>query len=119
MIVEGATPPPMYIIHGNADAVVPIELSTRLCDAYAGVALGTLSTAGGKINCGVDDTNVLYIIEDANHALDIKCFTAELSLEMQAYIDSNPDIPGICPSGSAAGDALVIDAYQKALLWLN
>ncbi len=63
--------PPVYLIHGSSDDLVPVEQSVRMCAAYNGsVASSLVQNPDGSYACGTNG-GVLNIIPGAEHALEI------------------------------------------------
>jgi len=119
-IAEGAAFAPTFIIHGNGDELVPVDVSMRLCDAAAGVPFGTTSKDAGNYACGTDSH--LRIIEGANHMLDLKCFAADI-IDPSVLNVLTGHVPGFdvtmsCPSG-LVGAAPAREAIESALQWIN
>lgn len=118
-IAEGASFAPMFVIHGNEDGLVPIQSSTRLCDAVAGRAFGTTRQEDiGMNNCGAGSE--LHIIDGADHILDLKCFAEDINPWIIDALESGEsfDTTILCPSGRA-GAAPARMAIEAALEWLN
>ncbi len=114
--------PPTFMLHGNADTLVPVNMSTRMCDALAGAPYGTNTTAGGRYTCGSRRgvTNVMHIIDGANHMLDMKCFVdgSAIGSEIAANFQ-DIDLGMLCPSGSqATSDNIVKPALAEAVSWM-
>ncbi len=71
-------PPPLFLIHGDADRLVPVDQSVRLCNALAGdVENGPASDIGvaagqarREIVCNDASDSRLVVIHGADHALD-------------------------------------------------
>ncbi len=98
--------PPVFIIHGRADELVPSQQSVRLCNAYTGSAdltnVGPAKNDGGVISasyrCGPSE---LHMIAQGQHVLDF-C------------------IPGVaCPAGDAASQQATRDALRLSRKWLS
>ncbi len=97
--------PPVFILHGSGDSLVPIDQSTRLCGAYSSDPEATTFTTSefGEnyslvVKCG--DYSQLHIIEDAEHALDVCLFDVW------------------CPAGGEQAQAAVEKALKAAWDWL-
>jgi|GEM_PF-1543903 len=84
LVLAGSKPPPMRMIHGTDDTVVPALHSTRLCAAIRGDL--TADLVGDKhgnpliLSCG-DGQSQVSLIQGAEHALalclpGLKCFSA-------------------------------------------
>ena len=97
--------PPVYIIHGRSDTLVPSSQSVRLCNAYAGAAdpsFGPALNDGGLIEkayqCGPSQ---LHLVAQGEHTLDF-C------------------IPGVlCPAGDSASQTAVRDSLRHGRNWLK
>ncbi len=97
----GATP--FFILHGNADTVVPSQQSVLLCNAYGGGAEndGGDPAAGTFTRAYLCGTGELHLFAQGEHALDLLC------------------LPGVvCPAGSPISAEFVAVALQRARLWL-
>lgn len=120
LIRAGADFPPIFMIHGNADTLVPIEMSTRMCDALSNRNPATpMSREGGRFTCGTRRgvTNVLHVVAGANHILDLKClFDPAIA---SALGDNFKDLGKLCPSGSPdTTEDVVKPAMLEGLDWL-
>lgn len=63
--------PPVYLIHGSSDDLVPVEQSIRMCAAFNGSVASSLSqNPDGSYSCG-SNGGKLNIIPGAEHALEI------------------------------------------------
>lgn len=85
---EAEDPPPVFLIHGNADTVVPVHMSTRLCEALTGLAENTLPTDSPLVTpCGSARgvTNMLHVVDGANHVLDLSLSHLETLGTYQDY----------------------------------
>lgn len=115
--------PPLYLLHGNQDTLVPARQSVRLCNAMSGdLEMGpanqqTLSINSEPMlqpaepaNAGIDQPlrqivacdsrgSQLHLFEEGAHALDFCLVT------------------GFCRSGSEASAALVAESLQMAVEW--
>lgn len=65
--------PPVYMVHGKVDRLVPSIQSVRLCNAYSGnPAAGPASNSGsGARQSYVCGTSRVDLLEEANHALEL------------------------------------------------
>lgn len=118
LIRQGIDHPPVFMIHGTADSLVPIALSTRQCDALAGLPYSSTSTNGGVYNCGNQrgKDSRLHIIDGAEHVLDLKCFVDPSIVQAVG----NPEAGyKLCPAGSLANEALVKSSIEQALEWIQ
>jgi len=99
--------PPMILIHGNSDTLVPSEQSVRMCNAYAGdIEHGPAVDDGGTpaegtysktYSCGTRSR--LYLIAEGGHSLDA-CR------------------PEACAAGSEPSQAEVRRIMTESLDWL-
>ena len=63
--------PPVYLIHGSSDDLVPVDQSQRMCAAYTGSVANSLSqNPDGSYACG-SSGGKLEIIPGAEHALEV------------------------------------------------
>ena len=71
--------PPMYIMHGIKDGIVPSSQSVRLCNAMSGSVVGAATNDGGvagtgpfmkRQNCGLNGS-VLDLFAESDHVFDI------------------------------------------------
>ncbi|MCB1755038.1 MAG: alpha/beta hydrolase [Gammaproteobacteria bacterium] len=96
--------PPLFIIHGAADSLVPVDQATRLCGAYNGdpASVGVDIPQGAAVQtetCGAEGR--LHIIKGAEHMLDVCLFDAW------------------CPAGDELSQQAVRDALTQATRWLG
>ncbi len=106
-MVDGLSPP-VYLIHGDSDQVIPSDQSQRLCNAYnpqqtqitlkPGSCLERFQ--GSRFRCG--DRGELIRIDKADHMLDLLCL---------------PDIK--CPAGGLLPAWAVENAMVRGYEWLN
>ncbi len=94
----GAATPPLFMMYGKADTLLPSNQAVLLCNKLGGAAIddGGGSQYRAVYPCG---SGWLHLFEEAKHGLDI-C------------------MPGFCPSGSSASVPLVKDSLKKARRWL-
>ncbi|HGG60030.1 MAG TPA: alpha/beta hydrolase [Gammaproteobacteria bacterium] len=105
--------PPIFLLHGDADTLVPVDQSARLCNALAGeVENGPAADiripegrARRDIVCNEQDKSRLVVIGGADHALD--------------YCLEVAGIPTNCPAGGVEARAAVRDALADARDWLK
>ena len=96
--------PPFFILHGNADELVPSSQSVRLCNGIAGsFSSGPANDNGYPFRqvyeCGPGSE--LHLFNEANHILDL-C------------------IPGVvCPAGSNSSQSLIRESMAQAREWLG
>ncbi len=96
--------PPVFIIHGSGDTLVPVSQSTRLCGAYNGDPASVAVIEEGEDNrqielCGGEGQ--LHIIKGAEHALDVCLFDAW------------------CPAGGNEAQSVTADSLTQAIEWLT
>jgi len=116
--------PPTFIIHGNADKLVPVVFSSRLCDAMASLPYNSTPIRAGEYICGNASSlqNKLYIIDKAKHMLDMRCLYASsrnILLEKLSDLKAIPEYGSkFCPSGPE-NEALIQSAINEAFQWLE
>ena len=100
--------PPMFIIHGGGDSLVPVSQSVRLCNALSGNAeqgpVGTLYTSvaeGHSQSFACDQRgSQLHVITAAEHMLDGCLFSL------------------LCPAGGVESQRVVEDLLGTGRDWL-
>lgn len=121
IINEGIAMPPLFLLHGRQDRVLPYNQSIRLCNALQGNtvdgpatensegviagAASVYSSNSGEtlrqiVHCGFNNSE-LHLIAEGEHALDL-CIAEEL-----------------CLSGSPQSAALTEDSVRTMLGWIN
>ncbi len=97
--------PPMYMLHGESDSLLPSRQSVRMCNGLAGdVENGpvpfdiSMSGVVRSFNCD-DRGSQLHLIAEGEHTLDL-CISDEL-----------------CAAGSPASAAATAEAIEGMLLW--
>jgi len=99
--------PPMFIMHGQMDSLLPARQSVRLCNALSGkLDFNSAPTSAGSnesdlvsvLACGTNGSQ-LHLIAEGQHALDL-CLA-----------------PGLCLSGSEASAETVASSMQNMLDW--
>jgi hypothetical protein len=117
IVDESIDTPPMFLMHGQQDTVLPFNQSIRLCNALSGdpesgpASLPDLfseidtvnlndSSLRQVINCDARGSQ-LHLISEGEHALDL-CIAEEL-----------------CLAGSPASAELVKDSIDTMLTWIN
>lgn len=106
--------PPVFIIHGVADKVVPSMQSVRLCNAYEGGTRVTDYNIGPAMNDGGDPSvgvyrrkyecgsvGKLHLFAESDHAFDLACI-------------SNV----ICQAGSDNTISVLKDSLKEGRQWL-
>lgn len=97
--------PPMLIMHGLADELVPARQSIRLCNALAGRELSQNLEPGqlyASFSCG--DRSELHLFKEARHALDV-------------CLSSDGLLSATCLSGSEQSRQLVAVQMESAANW--
>jgi len=99
--------PPMFILHGQMDSLLPSRQSVRLCNALSGRSDLNASLAQMGSNeaelvsvsaCGSNGSQ-LHLVAEGEHALDL-CLA-----------------PGLCLSGSEQSAIQVADSMRSMLEW--
>jgi acetyl esterase/lipase len=106
--------PPVFIIHGAADRVVPSMQSVRLCNAYDRDPGTSHFDTGAAANDGGDPDNGVYmrqykcgaegelhLLAEADHIFDLKCI---------------PNL--LCPAGSEQTVPVLEASLQAGRRWL-
>lgn len=93
--------PPMFMLHGEMDSLLPYRQSVLMCSALRGdsnlMSLGvSLSGYKRQISCG-DNNSQLHLIAEGEHTLDL-CIA-----------------PGLCFSGSEQSAAATKESMQQML----
>lgn len=102
--VRAGGAPPVFLIHGGADALIPSNQSVLMCNAYGGSA----QDHGGGENrravyaCG--GGSLLHLFEQGGHGLD-GCLR-------RGPIDA-------CAAGDEPGRRLVVESLREARAWLH
>jgi len=97
--------PPMFMLHGESDTLLPVTQSVRMCNALTGniddgPASSAIDTGRVKNVVTCDDRgSKLHLIGEGEHTLDL-CISDEL-----------------CLSGSPASAAATADSMQTMLDW--
>jgi len=113
---RGRRVPPMFLLHGEADELLPVGQSARMCDALGGDpdagpaarALATAPQASGSstpaprriVTCDAAGSE-LHLIAEGRHALDL-CIA-----------------DGLCLAGPEASATSVADATGRMLEWIG
>jgi len=101
------TIPPMFILHGEMDSLLPYRQAVRLCNALSGSsdfndgAASLIPTIDGfvsKTQCGSDGSQ-LHLIAEGEHALDL-CLA-----------------PGLCLAGSEQSADELAQSMRSMLQW--
>lgn len=100
--------PPLFIIHGSGDELVPVSQSSRLCNALNGsitngpvsnLDAATTQSLKQEFVCG-SSSSQFHSITAANHVLDLCLY------------------PVWCPAGNLLSQAAVADSLEKSREWL-
>lgn len=104
--------PPMFLMHGASDTLVPHSQSMNMCNALGGAGESSYETWGfnnnnyrGVNECG-SPRNVMHLFEEAGHAMDLRCFNDQLGIDY------------LCMSGSQETSSAIEDSYNDAFDWL-
>lgn len=105
-LVDPATTPPAFLLHGVADAIVPVDQSSLMCAAYddAGQMWPTSDALyRSTYTCGSGlNASRLHLFPDADHALDAVC------------------IPLVtCLAGNFSTSLFVQDSLAEGRAWLH
>lgn len=110
IVAQSQELPPMKIVHGLADELVPAQQSVRLCNALAGRDLSeSVETQGRQqttVSCGGDSELTLFAQGD--HALDV-CVAPDPLLTAL--------VGELCLSGDAAASQLVAEELDRTITW--
>jgi len=91
--------PPLFMIHGTGDTIVPYQQSSGMCSRYGNTAVAGTTVAPGTYDCG--RMSELRLVAGAEHALDAFCI---------------PDV--FCPAG--AGNVDTVKNYlSEGRKWLD
>ena len=104
--------PDMVLIQGDADTIVPVEMSTRMCEALdPAKPLSPDGYPGGDLETTCGEGSQMTLVAGADHILDLRCFTGRLNRVMEKIY---PQAHQLCPSGSVEGERRVRDALVRA-----
>lgn len=104
--------PPLFMVHGDADTTVPVELTTRLCEALDPAETpSTEAYTGGDLKKDCGAASRLTVVHGANHALDLRCIAGR---EGNTLARLKQDRSSLCPAGSRAGAEKVREALEAA-----
>ncbi|MEM1203998.1 MAG: alpha/beta hydrolase [Acidobacteriota bacterium] len=104
--------PPLTILHGDGDSVVPVENATRLCaarDPDQTPAATAYPGGGDRRSCGTGGE--LTVVAGAGHVLDLRCVTGDAGRLLSRLY---PELEALCPSGGRAGERRVREALERA-----
>jgi hypothetical protein len=99
--------PPVFMLHGESDSLLPARQSIRLCNALAGnaesgpaSAIASEGAVSRRIACD-DRGSELHLVGEGEHTLDL-CIAPEL-----------------CLAGSPASAAATAKAIERMLEWVG
>jgi acetyl esterase/lipase len=100
----GSAVPPVFLLHGLADTLVPSNQSVLLCNAYGGSAVndGGGPNRRATFTCGSSGSR-LHLFQQAQHPLDICVINEPLN---------------VCFSGDNESRLLVVDSMRQARSFL-
>jgi len=117
IVQDSIVTPPMFLMHGQKDTVLPFRQSVRMCNALSGDTENGPASIGASSQpptlIGADESSLrkivfcdtqgsqLHLLSEGEHALDL-CIAEEL-----------------CLAGSPASAALVKDSIDSMLVWVN
>ena len=106
--------PPMYIIHGASDELVPSRQSVRLCNALG--RAGDLNFGPPAVNDGGNAAQGVY---RKTYWCDSRGSRLDLIAEGKHMLDAclTPDIPELCFAGSSRSVDAVHDSLTYAWNW--
>lgn len=100
------------LLHGDADATVPVELSVRLCRAKdPSQSPSDEAWPGGDADLSCGAGSRATVVAGADHVLDLACISGDKA-RILALIDD--DLGGLCTAGSPAQEERVRDALLAA-----
>ncbi len=108
--------PALFLLQGDADQTIPVEMSLRLCAALAGEELSGRAYRGGSLERPCGERSQLHIIAGADHILDLRCFLGEYQVLAEQLL---PETDGLCPAGSPDGEEQVRRALSAAYAWFD
>ncbi len=106
-MVNNLRVPPLFLLHGEQDSVLPFRQSVRLCNALGGnpdtgvASLDPNTTSARRVHECDDQGSQLHLIAQGQHALDI-CIADEL-----------------CLSGDRNSAQLTGDSVNEMLAWMQ
>lgn len=103
--------PPVLLMHGVKDTLLPVRQSKLMCDAYGGSGTYVSTSNGehvyrGVTNCGSRGSK-LYLFEQADHIFDLGC------------IDRDFSGGKLCPAGSYESERSIEASITEGLEWLE
>lgn len=104
-VINNPSVPPLFMLHGKADTLLPARQSVRLCNALSGdIEAGPASLSGGDLITTVqcnDRGSELHLLSEAEHTLDL-CISTSL-----------------CLAGSATSAQLAAGVVERMLKWVE
>ncbi len=97
--------PPMYIVHGSGDSVVPLRQAARLCNALG----GNIDNGPAPLESGVEN-HVAYVCDDRGSRLQVIAGAEHM-------LDICPSVLW-CPAGDATAQAVARTALRDGYDWL-
>jgi acetyl esterase/lipase len=97
----GQSAPPVFLLHGLSDDLVPSSQSVTLCNAYGSSTNIKTDNLKSLYTCG--SSSQLHLIQQGEHYFE-NCLS---------------DLNGPCLAGDAASRQAVVDSLQKAREWLS
>ena len=108
VVRDGIEAPPMFLLHGEADSLVEVRQSMRLCNALAGRQLdapgSTTSIDPLRLVVPCGGSSSLHRIRQGRHALDVCALAGPVPLDS-------------CPAGSRASRERVADSIGSAAVF--
>jgi len=103
--------PPLFLMHGNSDSLVPVEQSIIMCEALGGSgAYQGGDPARGSYRsthtCGEAENN-MHLFAQADHVMDLGCV-------VEGIDDSK-----LCPAGSKKSANAIKASFNDALAWIT
>lgn len=108
IVAEAIDMPPLFLLHGEADSLLPFRQSVRLCNALSGdPAAGPApfepadaATLRRIVACDAQGST-LHLVREGRHALDACAYE------------------GVCRAGGPESAALVADSVDRMLVWIG
>lgn len=97
----GQSAPPVFLLHGLSDDLVPSSQSVTLCNAYGSFANIKTDNLKSLYTCG--SSSQLHLIQQGEHYFE-NCLS---------------DLDGLCLAGDAASRQATADSLQQAREWLS
>lgn len=94
--------PPVFMLHGVSDELVPVSQSITMCNAYGGSASEMPDEPRSIFTCG-DSGSLLHLVQQGEHGMD-NCLM---------------DLGGPCLAGDSSSRHLAADSLRQAREWLK